>query len=153
LFFPKQKGRNDFLIPAFALKSSTRRSDAKTDQPSTLNRPRGQYGEQTLLGLREDRCLRVARRANKYCLADVRLISHLPGEPVEAGVNPVQAFVVTVRSLVLILKNFTVFHAASIGWPRRFRYGVFSLIRVLLLSATAPNGPVPDQQPSAFISG
>ena len=41
----------------------------KTEQHSTLNWPRGQQGKQPLFGLREDRCILVARRANEFCLA------------------------------------------------------------------------------------
>ncbi len=64
-------------------------------------------------------------------------ISHLPGEPVKARLNPVQAFFATVRSLVLILNTFIVFHAANIGRQRRVRHGVFTLMRVLLIYLTA----------------
>jgi hypothetical protein len=70
----------------------------------------------------------MVRRANKICRAGARLHSHLPGEPVKARVNPVQTFVVTVRSLVLILKTFIVFHATRIGLQRRVCYGVFTLM-------------------------
>jgi hypothetical protein len=99
---------------------------------STLNWPRSQQGKQSLFGLREDRCILVARRANEFCLAAARLISHLPGESLEARLNSVQAFVVSVRSLVLILKAFIAFHAATIGWQRRVRYGVFTLMQASL---------------------
>src|ERR1039457_6310580 len=83
---------------------------------STLNWSRGHRGEQPLFGLREDRCLRVSRRADEFCLAGARLISHLPGEPLEARLNPVQAFVVAVRSSVLVLETLIVLHATTIGW-------------------------------------
>ena len=96
---------------------------------STLNWPRGRQEKQPLFGLREDRCTRVARRANEFCLADARRISHLSGEPLEARLNPVQAFVVTVRALVLILKAFIAFHAATLGRQRRVRHGVFTLMQ------------------------
>ena len=48
--------------------------------------------------------------------------------------NPIQAFIVTIRWLVLIMKTFIVSHAARIGWPRRLCHGVFTLIQVLRLS-------------------
>jgi len=41
-------------------------------------------------------------------------------------VNPVQVFVTTVRSLVVILKTFIVFHEATMDWQRRVRYKVFT---------------------------
>jgi hypothetical protein len=132
-----------FFLPPRRVES--RMAGEMTDQHSTFNRPGGHHGEMALFGLREDRYILVVRRANEFCLSGARLISHLPGEPVEARVNPVQAFVVTVRSLVLILKISMLFHAANLGWQRRVRYGVFTLIRPLFLSATALNGPVPDQ--------
>jgi hypothetical protein len=116
LFFPKQNGPNDFLIPAFVFKR----------QRPMLDWLLCHHGEQALFGLWEARCLRVVRRANEFCPAGARRISHLPGEPVEARVNPVQAFVVTVRRLVLVINTFIVFHAATMDWQRRARHGVFT---------------------------
>jgi uncharacterized protein (DUF697 family)/uncharacterized membrane protein YebE (DUF533 family) len=74
------------------------------------------------------------RGANEFGLAGARHIFHLPGKPVEARVNPLQAFVVSVRPLVLILKTFIVFHGARIGWQRRICHGVFTVIPVLLVN-------------------
>jgi hypothetical protein len=59
--------------------------------------------------------------------------------------------------LVLILNTFIVFHAATIGWQRRVRHGVFTLIRVLLLSdfcfsrsTLRSSATAEDGQPLAF---
>jgi hypothetical protein len=92
----------------------------------TRNRSPGHRGEQCLFGRRENGCIPVACRVGGFYPAGARRVSHLPGEPVKACMNPVQAFVVAARWLVLILNTFIVFHAATIGWQRCVRYGVFT---------------------------
>jgi hypothetical protein len=97
-----------------------------TSAQSFISLLKSSNGEQALSGLREAWCLRVVRRANEYCPASARRVSHLPGKPLETRLNPVKTFVVTVRRLVLIMNTFIVFHAASLNWQRYIRYGVFT---------------------------
>src|SRR5208282_387263 len=65
-----------FFLPPRRVES--RMAGEKTDQHSTFNRPGGHHWEMALFGLREDRDILVFRRANEFCLAGARLISHLP---------------------------------------------------------------------------
>jgi hypothetical protein len=72
------------------------------------------HGQLPLTGLRGDRCNMLDRDVNEFCHGGVRLVSQLPGEPIEARMSPVHIFVVIVRRLVLILKTFIMFH--TVGW-------------------------------------
>jgi hypothetical protein len=111
----KTTGPERFSHSGFCLQLLGAEKRSGGAQRSAFNWPHGHHGEQPLLGLREHRCILVARRANECYLAGARLSSHLPGEPVKARMNPVHTLVATVRSLILILDTSIVFHAANLG--------------------------------------